>query len=396
MSITQHLVSQQQQQQQHHQQQHQHHHHQQQHQLRLIHQDNLAHETVTSTGSSCSGIQAPMTNINASQQPHSFPTLQHGPMFQLPSSHHFEANHLIATNQQHQQYFQAQARVVQMLDSNQPLITHFNQHATGILECRNNEESCFATGASPYVTSAALQQQQQQNQQPEQQHQQQMQIHLNNSASDMTQSFVYNHHALGLLTNQPIDESGFISNPVARVQCSPPSSSVSNHLLSNVSQSTKSSESLCSGSNSSTSDAANHKLGLSQVSVNGNEVENGTLANNSVDNNNVADGPISNTRHMKHNNSNKSRGQKNKIVKANCLRSSQTSSLRRTFSCPTCSKSFTEKFNMKRHMQVHSQTRPKFLCNECTKSFAWKDNFIRHKRAAHSSAVSSGLRHIPV
>lgn len=58
---------------------------------------------------------------------------------------------------------------------------------------------------------------------------------------------------------------------------------------------------------------------------------------------------------------------------------------RRTFACPTCGKGFTEKFNMKRHMQIHSQSRPKYICNECSKSFAWKDNFIRHKKAAHGT-----------
>lgn len=60
---------------------------------------------------------------------------------------------------------------------------------------------------------------------------------------------------------------------------------------------------------------------------------------------------------------------------------------RRTFSCPTCGKGFTENFNMKRHMQIHSQTRPKFECNECSKTFAWKDNFVRHKKAAHDNVL---------
>jgi len=59
---------------------------------------------------------------------------------------------------------------------------------------------------------------------------------------------------------------------------------------------------------------------------------------------------------------------------------------RRTFACPTCGKGFSEKFNMKRHMQIHSQARPKYICNECSKSFAWKDNFIRHKKAAHETS----------
>lgn len=65
-----------------------------------------------------------------------------------------------------------------------------------------------------------------------------------------------------------------------------------------------------------------------------------------------------------------------------------SSEIRKTFNCPTCSKVFTEKFNMKRHMQIHSQSRPKYVCNECSKSFAWKDNFIRHKKAAHISTVN--------
>lgn len=64
-------------------------------------------------------------------------------------------------------------------------------------------------------------------------------------------------------------------------------------------------------------------------------------------------------------------------------KSASSESLKRSYACPTCSKGFSEKFNMRRHMQIHSQSRPKYSCNECSKSFAWKDNFIRHRKAAH-------------
>lgn len=67
--------------------------------------------------------------------------------------------------------------------------------------------------------------------------------------------------------------------------------------------------------------------------------------------------------------------------------SRNSESPRTKFYCPTCNKGFTEKFNMKRHMQIHFPSREKYECDECSKSFAWKDNFIRHKKAAHGASA---------
>ncbi|XP_053213356.1 protein tramtrack, beta isoform-like isoform X1 [Panonychus citri] len=57
---------------------------------------------------------------------------------------------------------------------------------------------------------------------------------------------------------------------------------------------------------------------------------------------------------------------------------------KRHYQCPECFKTFTEKGNMKRHTQIHSQNRNRFMCDLCSKCFAWKDNFNRHRRIAHS------------
>lgn len=78
-------------------------------------------------------------------------------------------------------------------------------------------------------------------------------------------------------------------------------------------------------------------------------------------------------------------------------RRSQSESPRRIFACPSCKKEFREKFNMKRHMQIHAPSRPKFVCNECSKSFAWKDNFIRHRKAAHlNDTIINSLQPCPI
>ena len=61
---------------------------------------------------------------------------------------------------------------------------------------------------------------------------------------------------------------------------------------------------------------------------------------------------------------------------------------KRHYQCPDCFKTFTEKGNMKRHTQIHSQHRDRFVCDICSKCFAWKDNFHRHRRLAHSDAIN--------
>lgn len=61
--------------------------------------------------------------------------------------------------------------------------------------------------------------------------------------------------------------------------------------------------------------------------------------------------------------------------------SSQTRS--RSHSCHICWKSFREKANLKRHLQIHNSERIIYECEVCNKSFSWKDNFIRHTKTSH-------------
>lgn len=51
--------------------------------------------------------------------------------------------------------------------------------------------------------------------------------------------------------------------------------------------------------------------------------------------------------------------------------------------CNICWKTFREKANLKRHLQVHSIDRIIYACHDCNKTFNWKDNFIRHTKTAH-------------
>lgn len=55
----------------------------------------------------------------------------------------------------------------------------------------------------------------------------------------------------------------------------------------------------------------------------------------------------------------------------------------RVHPCNICWKTFREKANLKRHLQVHSLDRVIYACPDCNKTFAWKDNYIRHTKTAH-------------
>lgn len=62
---------------------------------------------------------------------------------------------------------------------------------------------------------------------------------------------------------------------------------------------------------------------------------------------------------------------------------SQQSSRSRVHPCQICWKTFREKANLKRHLQVHSIDRVIYACPDCNKTFSWKDNYIRHTKTAH-------------
>lgn len=62
---------------------------------------------------------------------------------------------------------------------------------------------------------------------------------------------------------------------------------------------------------------------------------------------------------------------------------SQQTSRGRVHPCNICWKTFREKANLKRHLQVHSLDRVVYACPDCNKTFSWKDNYIRHTKTAH-------------
>lgn len=152
------------------------------------------------------------------------------------------------------------------------------------------------------------------------------------------------------------------------------------------------SNNVCSHRSSSSSSNSNSSSGCGSNLIR----NSGPIVTKSATNSSSSNNDIALSISMNYNGYNNSYARKkvtnNKVseshTKREKLESSRNSeSPRRIFSCPTCCKGFTEKFNMKRHMQIHSQSRPKYTCNECSKSFAWKDNFIRHKKAAHATSL---------
>lgn len=63
--------------------------------------------------------------------------------------------------------------------------------------------------------------------------------------------------------------------------------------------------------------------------------------------------------------------------------SHQQHSRGRLHHCSICYKTFREKANLKRHLQVHSLDRVTYACPDCNKTFSWKDNYIRHTKTTH-------------
>lgn len=61
----------------------------------------------------------------------------------------------------------------------------------------------------------------------------------------------------------------------------------------------------------------------------------------------------------------------------------QQQSRGRVHPCNICWKTFREKANLKRHLQVHSIDRVSYACPDCNKTFSWKDNYIRHTKTSH-------------
>jgi hypothetical protein len=50
--------------------------------------------------------------------------------------------------------------------------------------------------------------------------------------------------------------------------------------------------------------------------------------------------------------------------------------------CPVCLKTFTHGFTLKRHMELHSNSRLTIFCEVCSKSYSCKDSYLRHKKSS--------------
>jgi Zinc finger, C2H2 type. len=66
-----------------------------------------------------------------------------------------------------------------------------------------------------------------------------------------------------------------------------------------------------------------------------------------------------------------------------CVTTHITDSLNKKFTCSICSKGFSVKFSLKRHMFTHSYVKP-FCCPNCNSAYSDKSNLIKHQRKRHS------------
>lgn len=310
-----------------------------------------------------------------------FSMTQHG--LNQPTNHSQQPNQPVTT----------QSTMPSFMDANQQLIAHFSQPTA--------TSGHFVTDSSQYMTVVP------------QQHQPTSQLHDSGDANfnpvaffQQNQSSTILHHPnqhqlqhpqqqisctnlmTGNLTNASqviIDSSSnglFRLSKEASIVDTNPASIVMNSISGLRQQPRTIAINSSSVGNNGISNRNNSSIDIRQVPNNNNSNVSVKLNayNNVALSNSVNQNHTTNTKNI--NSKSKNNGGKKKS-KPETHRN--TESPRRIFACPTCCKGFTEKFNMKRHMQIHSQSRPKYTCNECSKSFAWKDNFIRHKKAAHGA-----------
>ncbi|GIY02978.1 hypothetical protein CDAR_407581 [Caerostris darwini] len=52
--------------------------------------------------------------------------------------------------------------------------------------------------------------------------------------------------------------------------------------------------------------------------------------------------------------------------------------------CPFCPSSFTRKYNLVRHLELHKEVKQIFACNSCHKHFSRKDSLKLHLKLSYA------------
>lgn len=62
------------------------------------------------------------------------------------------------------------------------------------------------------------------------------------------------------------------------------------------------------------------------------------------------------------------------------------------FECDICKLKFASNYNLKRHMRIHDQERPRWHCEHCDKSFTRRDSLPKHINFVHKEQMQNNSK----
>lgn len=62
------------------------------------------------------------------------------------------------------------------------------------------------------------------------------------------------------------------------------------------------------------------------------------------------------------------------------------------FECDICKLKFASNYNLKRHMRIHDQERPRWQCEYCDKSFTRRDSLPKHINFVHKDQMQNNSK----